>query len=167
MIPSFKRNPDTTKLVEYMTRRQRVTYEELSAHIGRDVQRDRWILASAIRILATQGIEFVNRRGQGYVRPSNMEMAELSTKVPIRKIRRETRIANRRHPLVNVQDLASDDRVAFDANRSVLYAVQHMTTRGMHTKLAKQVAKQDGGMVGLSAILTVPPKRRTFEERKR
>ena len=76
MKPSFEANPDVEQCVEYLMRHDRVSYNELSAHLGRKINgRDRYILIAARRRLERKGILFVVEWGVGLVRATNRQVA--------------------------------------------------------------------------------------------
>ena len=84
--------------------RERATYKELSQHLDGDVQRrDRYVLESARRKLEREGVAFVCETGVGLVSADDRQIAELSTGVPIEKIRRTTKLAKKREKLADVQ----------------------------------------------------------------
>jgi hypothetical protein len=129
----------------------------MSNLIGRKVDgRDRYVLASARRILERRGVFFAVERKIGLVRATNGQVATLSTAQPVDKIRRTTRVAQRRQTQVNIQDLSADERMKFDIYRSVIQAVKQNTSRQTRTLLAKEILKNDGGIVSINSVLSLP-----------
>jgi len=146
--PSYEASRDVERCTDYLTNRDRASYNELSSHLGRKVNgRDRYILQSARRRLEQRGVVFVVERGVGIVRATNKQVAVLSTDDPIRKIRRITNRARKREQHVNVQALSPDDRLAFYVGRVVVNAIGKNTLRSFRTQIRKEIEKNGGEMV--------------------
>jgi hypothetical protein len=155
--PAFEVSEDVERLIEFLTNRPRASYAEMSAKIGREVDgRDRYVLTSARRVLEKHGIFFAVERGVGLTRASNGQVARLSTSQPVDKIKRTTRVAQKRQAHVNIQNLTADERLAFDVGRSVLHAVKQNVSRATRTLLAKEILKNDGGVVNINSVLSLP-----------
>jgi hypothetical protein len=143
--PSFEKNPDVDRLVSFLQVRSRATYAEMNDLTRRQINgRDRYVLASACRILERRGIIFVPERGIGVVRATNGQVASLSTAHPIKKVQRITRRANKRQEHVNVQALSADERLALYIGRAVLDIVTKNTSKSVRTQLAKEIEKTGG-----------------------
>lgn len=162
MKPSFEVHPDIEKLAAFLAERKSATYDEMSKLTGRDISgRDRHVLTGARRQLERQrGIVFATERGTGVVRASNGQVARLSTTEPIKKISRTTKRAEKRQAYVNVQLLTSDERLKFSVERSVLIAIRKSTAKSLRTRLAKEIEKQDDGIVTIDTVLSLPRHRR-------
>lgn len=161
MKPTFEASLDVEKLVAFLVDKPGATYAELGAMIGRQVQgRDRYVLESARRKLEKRGIFFVVERGVGLTRATNNQVATLSTSTPITKIRRVTKVAEKRQHHVDIQSLTSEDRLAFDVKRSVIAAIRKTTSKSLRTMLAKEIEKQDGGVFNINSVLSLPRHRR-------
>jgi hypothetical protein len=161
MKPSFELSPDVAKLVAFLTDRQKATYGEMSDLTGRQINsRDRHVMESARRILEAKGVYFAVDRGVGLTRATNAQVAILSTSHPITKIKRVTRVAQKRQAHVNTQDLTDDDRLAFDIGRSVLAAIRNDTSKSLRAQLAREIAKNDGGVVSIDSLLALPRHRK-------
>jgi hypothetical protein len=159
----FETSIDTRKCFDFLAGRERATYAEISEHVGRRVNgpHDRHVLDSARRMLERErGIVFVVERGVGLVKASNGQRAALSTTHPIGKIKRVTRQATKRHRLVDVQGLSTDERLAFAIGRTVLAAIGKTTLKSFRSKIAKEIAKRDGELVDIRQVLTLPRHRR-------
>src|SRR5262245_38104710 len=142
MKPSFEANPDVEKCVEYLARHDRVSYNELSAFLGRKIDgRDRYVLASARRRLERNGILFVVERGIGLVRANNRQIARLSTDEPIGRIKRITTKAKKREVHVNVQALSEDERLAFYVGRVVVDAIGKNTLRSFRSQIKEEIKR--------------------------
>lgn len=151
--PSFEASPDVEKCEEYLLKRDRVSYDELSAHLGRQINgRDRYILQSARRRLEQRGIFFVVERGVGLVCASNRQVARLSTDAPIGKIRRIAGRAKKREVHVNVQDLTEHEREEFYIGRVVLNMIGKNTLRSVRSQIKAQIEKQGDEPVTLQQI---------------
>jgi hypothetical protein len=159
--PAFEMSRDVERLVDFLSSHQRASYAELSRLTGRKIEgRDRHVLSSARRVLERQGIFFAVERGVGVVLATNGQVATLSTTHPIERIRRTTRTAKKRQAHVNIQNLTADERQSFDISRSILTAVTQTTSRKTRTLLAKEIEKNDGGVVSLQSVLSLPRHRR-------
>src|SRR4051812_25532142 len=139
MKPSFEVSPDVERCCNFLESRDRASYTEISAHIGRKVNgRDRYILDSARRRLESQrDILFVVERGVGLTRATNGQRATLSTSHPITKIGKVTRKAEKRQRRVNVQELDAEERLAFYVGRVVINAIGKNTLRSFRSRIAK------------------------------
>jgi hypothetical protein len=161
MKPSFELSPDVAKLAAFLTDRQKATYGEMSDLTGRQINsRDRHVMESARRILEGKGVYFAVDRGVGLIRATNAQVAILSTSHPITKIGRVTRKAQKRQAHVNTQNLSDDDRLAFDIGRSVLAAIRNDTSKSLRARLAREIAKNDGGVVSIDSLLALPRHRK-------
>jgi hypothetical protein len=158
MKPSFEVSPNVARIVDYLMTHDSASYYELAQLIGRDVQkRYRYILSSALRILERQHNRlFMVAHGVGVTLCTNSQRAELSTTVPIIKIRRITRRAAGRQRSVNIQTLTAEERLAFDIGRSVLAAIQKDTSQSLRNMLAREIEKQDGGVFAINSLLALP-----------
>jgi hypothetical protein len=153
MKPSFEANPDVEKCVEYLMRHDRVSYNELSAHLGRKINgRDRYILIAARRRLERKGILFVVEWGVGLVRATNRQVARLSTDVPIGRIRRIAHKAKKREVHVNVQGLSEDERLAFYVGRVVVNAIGKSTLKSFRSQIKSEIEKHDNEPITLSQV---------------
>lgn len=152
--PTFEANPDVDRCIDYLIRHDRISYDELNRYLGRQINgRDRYILQTARRRLErTRGIIFVVEHGEGLVRANNRQVANLATDEPIRKIRRITRVAKKREPLVNVQDLSEEERVALYVGRLVIDMVDRNTTRSARSNIRKQLKKHGDEPLTLSQV---------------
>jgi hypothetical protein len=161
MKPSFELSPDVAKLVAFLTDRQKATYGEMSDLTGRQINgRDRYVLISARRVLEAKKIYFAVDRGIGLTRATTSQVAILSTSHPITKMRRIERVARRRQAHVNTQELTDEDRLAFDIGRSVLAAIRNDTSKSLRARLAREIAKNDGGVVSIGNLLALPRHRK-------
>jgi len=154
----FEASTDTQKCCDFLADKDRVSYNEISRHLGRKINgRDRYVLESARRRLEKQqGVVFVVERGVGLVKANNGQKASLSTAHPIGKIKRMTRKAEHRQRLVNVQELSADERLAFAIGRVVLNAVGKTTLRSFRNKIAKEIEARDGELVEINQVIALP-----------
>jgi hypothetical protein len=157
MKAAFELSSDVELLVRFLTNRSSATYEEMSELVGRKVNGNaRHVLVGARRILERSGIFFAVERNVGLVRATNGQVATLSTAAPVDKIRRTTRVAQKRQAHVNIQDLSAEERMQFDIYRSVIVAIAQNTSRHTRALLAKEILKNDGGVVNIASVLALP-----------
>jgi hypothetical protein len=155
--PSFELSRDVERLIDFLSDTQRASYVQMSNLTGRKIAgRDRHVLTSARRVLEKTGIFFAVERGVGVVRATNGQVATLSTTHPVDRIRRTTRVAQKRQVHVNIQNLSSEERLAFDIGRSVISAIKQNASRATRSLLAKEIQKNDGGMVSINSVLSLP-----------
>jgi hypothetical protein len=151
--PAFEMSPDVERLVHFLLLRDRASYSEMNAHVGRQLSaKDRYVLESARRILENRGIIFVIERGIGVVRANNQQVATLSTTAPIKRIQRITKKANKRQAHVNVQALSADERLAFYVGRVVIDAIGKNTLQSFRTRIGKEIEKNEGEMPVLTQV---------------
>src|SRR5262249_43370139 len=113
--------------------------------------------ASARRVLENRdGIIFAAERGIGIVRATNGQIANLATDHPINKISRMTRKAQKRQTRVNIQDLTSDERLAFAIGRVVVNAIGRTTLRSFRRQIAQEIEKRDGELISVNQIISLP-----------
>src|SRR4029077_12786171 len=160
--PSFETSVDVQKCIDFLRDKNRISYAEVSHHLGRKVNgRDRYILQSARNQLEKQqDIVFVTERGVGLARATNGQCASLSTIHPIARIKRVTRKAERRQRLVNIQELSADDRLAFSIGRTVLAAVGKATLKSFRSQIQRELEKRDGEFVTPDHVLALPRHRK-------
>jgi hypothetical protein len=158
MKPSFEVGTDVQKLVDFLASRERASYSEMSAHVGRHLDgRDRYVLTSARRILESQhNTIFTTERGVGIVRASNGQVANLSTSHPISKISRLTKRARKRQAQVNIQGLSADERLAFAVGRVVLGAIGKTTLKSFRNQIRTEIERSDGDVVSVSQLVALP-----------
>lgn len=152
----FELSRDVEKLSDFLEKRTSASYDEISKLLDRDVLKARHILSSARRRMERAGIYFLAERGVGLVRASNANVASLATAVPIKKVGRLVRRAEKREMHVNTQDLSADDRLAFAIGRTVVRTMKDTVSRSMRAKIAKEIEKNDGEVVTLQQIVTLP-----------
>jgi hypothetical protein len=147
--PSFEVSSDVDKCTEYLANHDRVSYNELSSYLGRKINgRDRYVLESARRRLERRrGVVFVVERGVGVVRATNKQVAQLSTDVPIRQVRRITNKAKKREIHVNVQELSEDERLAFYIGRVVVNAIGKNTLKSFRSQIKAEIERHGGEMI--------------------
>lgn len=159
MKPMFETSVDVQKCYDFLEGRERATYAEISAHLGRRInsQHDRHVLDGARRMLERdRGIVFVVERGVGVVKANNGQKANLSTTHPIDRIKKVTRKATKRQRLVNIQELSADERLAFAIGRVVLSAVGRSTMKSFRSQIKEQIDKSDGELVAVNQVLALP-----------
>jgi hypothetical protein len=155
--PPFQMSPDVERLVHFLLMRDQASYAEMNAHIGRRLDgRDRYVLASACRILENRGIFFIAERGVGVIRANNSEIATLSTSHPIKKVQRITRRATKRQAHVDVQRLSADERLAFYVGRVVINAIGKDTLQSFRARIAKEIQKSGDEMLTINQITALP-----------
>ena len=112
--PNFQALIDRDKCVDFLRDRLVASYADIANHIKRDVTgKERYIMASARKKLEKIGVIFVVERGIGLRRASSKNIADLSTTVPLNRVKKAVRRASDHEPHVNIQDLSADDRIAF------------------------------------------------------
>lgn len=156
MKPSFEVSPDVRKLVEFLQPRDYATYAEMNRRIGRQVDgADRHVLYSALRRLQRDSeVVFVVERGTGIKRASNGQIATLATDHVHRKTRRVIRRGKKLEPLVNTQELNSDERDAFFIGRAVTQMLDATVGRKTRSKIAEEI-KERGEAVDIKDVIAL------------
>lgn len=143
LIPYAKNGADLQALASVLDRLavgDVVTYVELSAAIGRDIQKHRYLLDKAQDRLLKQRKVFGCVHHLGMKRLSDAEIVEHSF-YAFRRIRRMARKSATRLTSVEWSDLAEKDKQRHNLHLSVLGAITHAATPKNMTKNLEMACK--------------------------
>lgn len=158
--PQFEISPDARKLAEFLEKRDRATYAEMSRLTGRIVNgRDRYVLAAALRTLQRQNVVFVCERGIGVVRATNDQVAMLSTDHIHNKTRRVIKRGKKLERVVNTQKLSADERDAFFIGSAVTQMLDATVGRKIRSRIANEIKERNGEQVEVSDLIALFRKR--------
>lgn len=157
---SFEVSPNARILAEFLLPLEQATYDEMNKLIGKKINgNSRHILYRALRQLQRDHeIIFVVDRGVGLVRATNAQVATLSTDHVAHKVRRTVHRGKRMQPIVNTQELTSDQRDAFYIGRAVTQMLDAAVGRKMRSQVAEEI-KDRGEAVDISRVVALFKKR--------
>lgn len=118
------------------------TYAELTDAIGRDIQKHRYLLESALQRLLRKRKVFGCVKEAGYKRLSDSEIVDYSFSA-FRRIRRIARKNAGRLSVVEFEKLSQEERLRHNLNISALGAIAHAATPSNITKLATACANSN------------------------
>ncbi len=141
--PIHPPHPDTRILVEKLRAIEpgaTVTYSEIAEWVGRDPQKQRGPLVSAMRRLLQEGIRYVSVKNVGVQRYTssqivNQDLLKATVKIG-RAARRAVAVAAN---CVDVTKLSPDERRDLEARNSVLYFAAKGTSQSFVKRLREHV----------------------------
>ncbi|WP_041926877.1 hypothetical protein [Methylocystis sp. SC2] len=164
----FETSADVETCVEYLRKHQNsglIAYVELSKTTGREIEgKDRYILASARRILEREGIFFVTETGNGVKRADDAQLAKLSTEEPIIKTRRIAKRARKRQSSVNIQGLTDEQRMAFWIGSAILGAIDQAASR-VFRNAVEEASNTSDSQISLSKTIDLFNKMKSSSDR--
>ena len=124
-------SPDVQALVDTLRTvmaGEPITYDRLSASIGRDVRQSRYLLSSARRILVREGILFGTESGKGLARLRADQIAHIGHTTR-KKIGRASRVAVKKMSIATrkTNNMSPEDMKKANAEISVLGVMIHLS----------------------------------------
>jgi len=150
LFPIAKNGADVAALAAVLDRLavgDIATYAALTEAVGRDIQKHRYLLDTALQRLLRKRKVFGCIKETGYQRLSDSEIVSYSFNA-FRRIRRIARKNAVRLSAVEFERLSNEERVRHNLQISALGAIAHAATPGNLTKLT-QACSNSQSMQGL------------------